>query len=61
MSRRKPNLRRISPLVTAQSAANLEHLTRMAGFHDIGQVIDALVREKMISLRYGREDPGRGR
>lgn len=61
MSRRKPNLRRISALVTAQTAANLEHLTRMAGLHDTGQVIDALVREKMISLRYGQEDPGRGR
>ena len=61
MSRRKPNLRRISALVTAQTAANLEHLTRMAGLHDTGQVIDALVREKMISLRYGREDPGRER
>lgn len=61
MSRRKPNLRRISALVTAQTAANLEHLTRMAGLHDTGQVIDALVREKMISLRYGREDPDRGR
>ena len=61
MSRRKPNLRRISALVTAQTAATLEHLTRMAGFHDVGQVIDALVREKMISLHYGRQDPGRGR
>ena len=61
MSRRKPSHRRIPALVTAQTAANLEHLTRMAGLHDTGQVIDALVREKMISLRYGREDPGRGR
>lgn len=61
MSRRKPNLRRISALVTAQTAANLEHLRRMAGLDDVGQVIDALVREKMIFLRYGREDPGRGR
>ena len=61
MSRRKPNLRRISSLVTAQTAANLEHLRRMAGLDDVGQVIDALVREKMIFLRYGREDTGRGR
>ena len=61
MSRRKPNLRRISSLVTAQTAANLEHLRRMADLDDVGQVIDALVREKMIFLRYGREDPGRGR
>lgn len=61
MSRRRPNLRRISSLVTAQTAANLEHLRRMAGLDDVGQVIDALVREKMIFLRYGREDPGRGR
>lgn len=61
MRRRKPNLRRISSLVTAQTAANLEHLRRMADLDDVGQVIDALVREKMIFLRYGREDPGRGR
>lgn len=61
MSRKRPNLRRISLLVTAQTAANLEHLRRMADLDDVGQVIDALVREKMIFLRYGREDPGRGR
>ena len=61
MSRRKPNLRRVSALVTAQTSGSLEYLRRLADFHDIGQVIDALVREKMISLRYGREDPGRGR
>ena len=50
MSRRKPNLRRVSALVTAQTSGNLEYLRRLADFHDIGQVIDALVREKMISL-----------
>lgn len=61
MSRRKPNLRRVSALVTAQTSGNLEYLRRLADFHDIGQVIDALAREKMISLHYGREDPGRGR
>lgn len=61
MNRRKPNLRRISSLVTAQTAANLEHLARMAGHGQTGRVVDALVREKMIFLRYGREDPGRGR
>lgn len=61
MSKRKPNLRRVSALVTAQTSGNLEYLRRLADFHDIGQVIDELVREKMISLRYGREDPGRGR
>ena len=47
----KKNLRRISVLVTAQTAANLERLTRMDGQASIGRVVDKLVREKMISLR----------
>lgn len=45
------NLRRISMLVTAQTAANLEKLARMDGQPSIGRVMDKLVREKMISLR----------
>lgn len=54
MSRDKKNLRRLSVLVTAQTAGNLKKLTAMAGFRDHGRTIDKLVREKMLSLR-GRE------
>lgn len=45
------NLRRISLLVTAQTAANLERLTRMDGQASLGRTVDKLVREKMLSLR----------
>lgn len=51
MSREKKNLRRLSVLVTAQTAGNLKKLTTMAGFRDHGRTIDKLVREKMLSLR----------
>ena len=55
MSRDKKNLRRLSVLVTAQTAGNLRKLTAMAGFFDHGRTIDKLVREKMLSLR-GKEE-----
>ena len=45
------NLRRISLLVTAQTAKNLERLAQMDGQASIGRVMDKLVREKMIALR----------
>lgn len=45
------NLRRISMLVTAQTAANLEKLARMDGQPSIGRVMDKLVRDRMLSLR----------
>lgn len=45
------NLRRISILVTAQTAANLERLARMDGQASIGRVVDKLVRGKMLALR----------
>ena len=45
------NLRRISVLVTAQTAANLGRLAQMDGQPSIGRVMDKLVREKMLSLR----------
>lgn len=48
---KKKNLRRLSLLVTAQTAKNLERLAQMDGKTSIGRVIDKLVREKMISLR----------
>lgn len=45
------NLRRVTMLVTAQTAKNLERLARMDGQPTIGRVMDKLVREKMLSLR----------
>ena len=47
----KKNMRRVSMLVTAQTAKNLDRLAVMAGYHETGRVVDKLVREKMISLR----------
>lgn len=46
----KKNMRRVSMLVTAQTIYNLEKLAAMSGCHEIGRVVDKLVREKMISL-----------
>lgn len=46
----KKNLRRISIVVTAQTKGNLERLAAVAGYKEVGRVVDKLVREKMISL-----------
>ena len=46
----KKNMRRVSILVTAQTIYNLEKLAAMSGCHEVGRVVDKLVREKMISL-----------
>lgn len=46
----KKNMRRVSMLVTAQTIYNLEKLAAMSGYHEVGRVVDKLVREKMISL-----------
>lgn len=54
MKRRK-NLRRISELVTAQTAYHLDQLAAMCGHRDRGRVIDKLVREKMLELHGGRK------
>lgn len=43
----KKNLRRVSMLITSQSAYNLERLRAMCGYREIGEVVDKLVREKM--------------
>ena len=45
MSKRK-NMRRISVLVTAQTAYNLEKLEAMCGYKEQGRIIDKQVREK---------------
>ena len=51
----KKNLRRVSVLVTAQTAHNLDRLADMCGLRDQGRVIDKLVRDKMVALYLYRE------
>ena len=46
----KKNLRRVSMLVTAQTAYNLEKLAVMCGYRELGHVVDKLVREKMLMM-----------
>jgi len=46
----KKNLRRISVLVTAQTAYNLQRLADMNGQSNEGRVIDKLVRDRMIQI-----------
>ena len=47
---KKKNMRRISVLVTAQTAHNLGRLAAMGGGNE-GRVIDKLVRDRMLLLR----------
>ncbi len=49
MSNKK--FRRLSVLVTSQTAYNLQRLAQMAGYREIGRVVDKLVREQMINLK----------
>ncbi len=49
-------MRRIHILVTAQTAKNLEKLAAMAGYFEIGRVVDKMTREKMLSLRHEKGD-----
>lgn len=51
--RNKKNLRRLSVLVTAQTAWHLDRLAAMCGHRDQGRIIDKLVREKMIQMNGG--------
>lgn len=46
----KKNLRRLSALVTAQTLYNIAKLAAMDG-RTIGQVIDKLVRDRMLMLK----------
>lgn len=46
----KKNLRRITLVVTAQTAYNLDKLAKICGVGYMGRVVDKLVREKMIEL-----------
>lgn len=50
------NLRRISILVTAQTAYNLEKLRKICGYKYTGKVVDKLVREKMIEMKGSFKD-----
>lgn len=52
--RDKKNLRRVSLLVTAQTAYNLEKLAAMCGYREQGHVVDKLVREKMLMMNGGK-------
>lgn len=45
------NMRRLTLLVTAQTAANLEKLAKICGYGQVGHVVDKLVREKMIQMK----------
>jgi hypothetical protein len=46
----KKNLRRISVLVTAQTAYNLKKLADMDRQRNEGRVIDKLVRDRMMQI-----------
>lgn len=50
MKKGQKNMRRISVLVTAQTAHNLGRLADMDGGNE-GRVIDKLVRDRMLLLR----------
>ena len=52
--REKKNLRRVTLLVTAQTAYNLDRLAAMRGYREPGHVVDKLVREKMLELNGGK-------
>lgn len=51
---KKRNLRRLSMLVTAQTASSLMYLAEIAGYREMGRVVDKLVREKMVGLHIRR-------
>ena len=52
--KQKKNMRRISLLVTAQTAWHIQRLARIAGV-DQGRVVDKLVRDRMVMLHEGEE------
>lgn len=47
----KKNLRRISILVTAQTAYNLQRLADMAQVKEPGMIVDKLVRDRLKLIR----------
>jgi len=46
----KKNMRRISVLVTAQTAFNLKKLADMDGQRNEGRVVDKLVRDRIMQI-----------
>lgn len=48
---RDKNKRRISILVTAQTAYNLRRLADLAGYHEPGMVVDKLVKDRLKLIR----------
>ena len=55
--RKGKNLRRVSILVTAQTAGNLQRLADMEQIPP-GRVMDKLVRDRMAALRMGGQWKG---
>ena len=47
----KKNRRRISILVTTQTAYNLRRLADLAGYHEPGMMVDKLVRDRLKLIR----------
>lgn len=53
----KKNLRSCRMLLTSQTVYNLFRLAAMAGYgKHIGRVVDKLVRDKMIELKWSNND-----
>ena len=52
----KKNLRRVSLLVTAQTAGNIQRLADMEKTTP-GRVVDKLVRDRMVTLRGTHSKP----
>ena len=57
----KKDLRRISVLVTAQTAYNLRKLADMDGKRNEGRVIDKLVRDRMAQIHDSLQSGGEKR
>lgn len=55
----KKNLRRVTMVVTAQTAYNLDKLVKLSGCGYVGRVVDKLVRDRMIGLRADRDGSSR--
>ena len=55
---KKQHKRKLTVMVTPQTAYNLERLAAMADVKGPGRVVDKLVREKMLALRPQQEKRG---
>lgn len=56
MTMNKKNLRRVSLLVTAQTAGNIQRLADMEKTTP-GRVVDKLVRDRMVMMRGTHSEP----